>query len=65
MQLKRYLSADPGFFGCQRSSNGVNIINPIRSASIRTINTHSIKFGKVEVRARLPIGDWLWPVLGL
>lgn len=52
-----------GFYGCQRSSNGANIINPIRSALLRTQNSVSIKYGKVEIRARLPVGDFIWPAL--
>jgi beta-glucanase (GH16 family) len=55
----------PGFFGCQRASNGANIINPIRSALLRTIDSVAIKFGKIEVRARLPVGDYLWPAIWL
>ena len=53
------------FYGCFRSSNGQNIINPIKSASIRTINSVAINRGKVEVRAKLPTGDWIWPAIWL
>jgi beta-glucanase (GH16 family) len=52
-----------GFYGCSRSSNGVNIINPIQSAKIQTINSVAINRGKVEVRAKLPTGDWIWPAI--
>lgn len=56
---------DNSNFGCERMSgpaaNG-NLINPIQSARLRTIDSASIKYGKVEVRARLPRGDWLWYV---
>ncbi|CAO3620269.1 unnamed protein product [Mucor hiemalis] len=57
---------DNSNFGCERMSgpaaNG-NLINPIQSARLRTIDSASIKYGKVEVRARLPRGDWLWPAI--
>ncbi|KAI8908344.1 glucan binding protein-2 [Gorgonomyces haynaldii] len=53
----------PGFYGCSRSSNGANIINPIQSALLRSVNSHTLKFGKVEVRARVPKGDWIWPAI--
>ncbi|KAJ3257084.1 hypothetical protein HK103_004912 [Boothiomyces macroporosus] len=53
------------FYGCSRQSNGANIINPIQSALIRTKNTVSMKYGKLEVRARLPKGDWKWPAIWL
>ncbi|KAI8093299.1 concanavalin A-like lectin/glucanase domain-containing protein [Halteromyces radiatus] len=52
--------------GCERVagvSSGGNIINPIQSARIRTFESMSIRYGKVEVRARLPQGDWLWPAI--
>ncbi|EIN05529.1 concanavalin A-like lectin/glucanase, partial [Punctularia strigosozonata HHB-11173 SS5] len=39
------------------------VINPVKSARMSTINSHSIKYGKVEVRAKLPRGDWLWPAI--
>eukprot|EP00299_Pterocystis_sp_00344_P009834 c4263_g1_i1.p1 GENE.c4263_g1_i1~~c4263_g1_i1.p1 ORF type:complete len:358 (+),score=84.79 c4263_g1_i1:46-1119(+) len=54
---------DSSFYGCSRSSNGANIINPVQSASIKTIKSFSFKYGVVEVRAKLPKGDWLWPAI--
>ena len=50
-------------YGCFRASNGANILNPIKSASIRTIDSVTIGYGRVEVKAKLPIGDWLWPAI--
>ncbi|KAL0959390.1 hypothetical protein HGRIS_014639 [Hohenbuehelia grisea] len=45
-----------------RSSAGLGTaINPVRSARINTKGKKSIRYGKVEVRAKLPRGDWLWP----
>ena len=35
----------------------------MQSARISTINSATIAFGKVEVRAKLPKGDWLWPAI--
>jgi len=37
--------------------------NPIRSARIRTVNSFSFKYGRVEVKAKLPRGDWIWPAI--
>jgi len=39
----------------------VDIINPIQSARIRTINSFSFTYGTVEIRAKMPRGDWIWP----
>ena len=36
---------------------------PIQSAIVRTANTFAFKYGRVEVRAKLPVGDWLWPAV--
>ncbi|KAI9312954.1 concanavalin A-like lectin/glucanase domain-containing protein [Dichotomocladium elegans] len=57
---------DNSNYGCERTSGaaaGGNYINPIQSARLRTIDSVSIRYGKVEVRARLPVGDWLWPAI--
>jgi len=32
---------------------------------VRTANSFSFRYGRVEIRARLPRGDWLWPALWL
>jgi len=40
---------------------GDEIINPIQSARIRTINSFSFVYGTVEIRAKMPRGDWIWP----
>ncbi|KAJ3510028.1 hypothetical protein NMY22_g16100 [Coprinellus aureogranulatus] len=39
------------------------VINPVRSARINTKGKKSIKYGKVEVKAKMPQGDWLWPAI--
>lgn len=42
-----------------------SIINPVVSGRINTKGTRSIKYGRVEVTAQLPEGDWLWPAIWL
>ncbi|KAF2258385.1 concanavalin A-like lectin/glucanase [Lojkania enalia] len=39
------------------------IINPVRSARINTKGKKSIRYGKVEVVAKMPRGNWLWPAV--
>jgi len=39
------------------------IINPVRSARLTTKGTKSIKYGKVEIVAKLSAGKWMWPSL--
>lgn len=56
----------PAFYGCMRQGGaGGNILNPVKSASLRTAESFFFKYGRVEVRARLPKGDWLWPAIWL
>jgi len=53
------------FYGCARTSSPGNYINPIQSAAIRTSNSFSFKYGRVEINAKLPRGDWIWPAMWL
>ncbi|EFX89068.1 hypothetical protein DAPPUDRAFT_28775, partial [Daphnia pulex] len=56
--------------GCNVNYNGgciatsaEDIINPIQSARMRTLNSFSFTYGTVEVRAKMPRGDWIWPAI--
>lgn len=45
------LCTAPNFYGCFRTVQaGGNWINPVKSASVRTAGSFSIKYGRVEVR---------------
>ncbi|KAF1834551.1 concanavalin A-like lectin/glucanase [Decorospora gaudefroyi] len=50
---------------CVASTNTTNgtIINPVKSGRINTRLGASIKYGRIEVVAKLPAGDWLWPAI--
>ncbi|KAJ6567738.1 glycoside hydrolase family 16 protein [Mycena vulgaris] len=49
---------------CTASGDGSgNVVNPVMSARISTKNSFSMTYGRVEVRAKLPRGDWLWPAI--
>lgn len=54
-----------GSDSCVKHSNATlgAIINPVRSARLITKGKHNIRYGKVEVKAQLPKGDWLWPAI--
>ncbi|CAH1155649.1 unnamed protein product [Phaedon cochleariae] len=47
--------------GCIRTGTEEIILNPIKSACIRTVDSFAFKYGELEIRAKLPVGDWLWP----
>ncbi|KAF0306960.1 Beta-1,3-glucan-binding protein [Amphibalanus amphitrite] len=50
-------------YGCVRQGNSENILNPIMSAAMRTPLSFSFKYGRVEARAKMPAGDWIWPAI--
>ena len=51
------------FSNCVAVTNVTNgtIVNPVKSGRINTKAGATIKYGRVEVTANLPAGDWLWP----
>ncbi|XP_070509660.1 beta-1,3-glucan-binding protein-like [Chironomus tepperi] len=53
------------WYGCDRTGNDNNIINPIRSIRVDTRKSFSFVYGELEIRAKMPAGDWLWPALWL
>lgn len=50
---------------CVVSTNTTNgtIVNPVKSARISTKKGATIQFGRIEVVAKMPAGDWLWPAI--
>lgn len=50
---------------CVAVTNTYNgsIIPPTKSGRINTKRGASIKYGRVEVEAQMPAGDWLWPAV--
>jgi beta-glucanase (GH16 family) len=45
------------------TSGNATIIPPVKSGRIHTKKGAKIKYGRVEVTAKLPKGDWLWPAI--
>jgi len=39
------------------------IVQPVKSGRINTKKGATIKYGRVQVTAKLPAGDWLWPAI--
>ena len=39
------------------------ILQPVASGKLRTRMSLDPRFGRLEVRAKLPRGDWLWPAI--
>jgi hypothetical protein len=53
------------FYGCLRDGNPSNILNPVQSARIRSVHRFNFRYGRVEIMARMPRGDWIWPAIWL
>ncbi|CAG9088980.1 unnamed protein product [Plutella xylostella] len=50
---------------CERRAGGASILPPVMTAKVTTRQRFSFKYGRVEVRAKLPKGDWLVPEINL
>ncbi|KAI4482941.1 hypothetical protein M0802_013582 [Mischocyttarus mexicanus] len=50
---------------CSQTAMAFNILPPIISARLTTKTRFSLKYGKIEIRAKFPEGDWLYPELWL
>lgn len=50
---------------CKITSDPVEgtMIPPVRSARLSTKGKKSIRYGRVEVEAKMPKGDWIWPAI--
>ena len=53
------------WYGCERQAFGSTVVNPIQSARIRTAETFAFRYGRLEIEAKLPRGDWIWPAIWL
>ncbi|XP_012945133.1 beta-1,3-glucan-binding protein [Aplysia californica] len=47
-------------YGCSREGK-YGLLPPVMSGKVKSVPT--LKYGTVEVRARIPKGDWLWPAI--
>lgn len=61
--IPEYECTESLFNGCSKTGTPERILPPLRSAALRTIDSFWFTYGKVEFRARIPTGDWLWPAL--
>ncbi|KAH9525442.1 Beta-1,3-glucan-binding protein [Bulinus truncatus] len=53
------------FWGCDRTGMPGQVVNPIQSARLRSSRFFNFKYGRLEVEAKMPTGDWLWPAIWL
>lgn len=46
---------------CERQAGFQRVLPPVVSAKLRTKKSFSFKYGRIEIRAKLPKGDWIFP----
>jgi beta-glucanase (GH16 family) len=56
-------SKDVKSCGVRSNATLGTIIPPVRSARLTTKGKKSIKYGRIEIVAKMAKGDWLWPAL--
>ncbi|XP_073946827.1 beta-1,3-glucan-binding protein 1-like isoform X2 [Choristoneura fumiferana] len=50
-----------GTADCAREASGAQILPPIITAKVTTKKKFSFKYGRIDVGAKMPLGDWLYP----
>ncbi|XP_054015580.1 beta-1,3-glucan-binding protein 2-like [Hylaeus anthracinus] len=50
---------------CKRNAIGSQILPPVMSGRLNTKQSFNFLYGKVEIRAKLPRGDWIYPLISL
>ncbi|XP_052741807.1 beta-1,3-glucan-binding protein-like [Bicyclus anynana] len=50
---------------CHQVASGANILPPVTSGKVTTRNRFSFKYGRIDVKAKLPAGNWLMPEINL
>lgn len=79
IRVKKYVESYDNFecrnqllFDCRCTGTGSDCLQicsvnnpapPVQSARLNTRGTFNFKYGRVEIRAQQPTGDWLWPAL--
>lgn len=54
-----------GINDCHRQAAGSYILPPVISGRLNTKGKFEFLFGRIEIRAKLPRGDWVYPLLTL
>ncbi|KAH0949078.1 hypothetical protein HN011_005288 [Eciton burchellii] len=50
---------------CQRQGIGSYILPPLISGNLNTKGKFEFLFGRIEIKAKLPRGDWVYPIITL
>ncbi|XP_076296603.1 beta-1,3-glucan-binding protein [Lasioglossum baleicum] len=50
---------------CERNATAFSILPPVLSSRLTTKKSFNFRYGKIEIRAKFPQGDWLYPEMYL
>ncbi|XP_076655592.1 beta-1,3-glucan-binding protein [Halictus rubicundus] len=53
------------FEECERNATAFNVLPPVVSSRLTTKKSFNFRYGKIEIRAKFPRGDWLYPEMYL
>lgn len=65
LDLGTNCTGTPGTLHCEQKPLGFVILPPVLSARMNTKDAFSFAYGIIEVRAKLPKGDWIYPQIFL
>ncbi|GLV44857.1 Gram-negative bacteria binding protein 3 [Carabus blaptoides fortunei] len=65
VNLGRNCTGIPGTPDCDKKAETYQILPPIISGRVKTKDTFAFRYGKVDIRAKLPKGNWIYPELFL
>ncbi|KAG7295857.1 Beta-1-3-glucan-binding protein [Plutella xylostella] len=65
LDLTNTCTGQVGTTECQRKAIGANILPPVMTGKVTTKHKFNFKYGRLEVRAKLPAGNWLLPEINL
>ncbi|XP_068618307.1 beta-1,3-glucan-binding protein-like [Battus philenor] len=65
LDLTNTCTGQIGTTECSQVASGALILPPVITGKITTRNKFNFKFGRVEIRAKLPSGSWLLPEITL
>ena len=65
LDLTNQCTGQVGTTECRRQASGAQILPPVLSAKLTTKRKFGIKYGRIEIRAQLPVGNWLVPEINL
>lgn len=65
--LKDGTCTSKDYYSCVAATNltagNSSLVPPTKSGRITTLKGAKLKYGRVEVTAKMPEGDWLWPAI--